>query len=153
VDIRIVDGPFDPLAELGRCQDALATRMPSIGAMASFVGTMRDFNDGAAVEAMVLEHYPGMTDEHLARSAREAAARWGLDEVLIVHRVGTIRPGEAIVLVATWAAHRAHAFESCRHLMEDLKSTAPFWKREETARGPRWVARNTPGTSAAFEPD
>jgi molybdopterin synthase catalytic subunit len=99
---------------------------------------------------MVLEHYPGMTERHLERIAASAVERWRLDEVLVVHRVGEIRPGDAIVLVAVWSAHRAHAFESCRHIMEDLKSNAPFWKKERTADGSRWVAGNTPGTTEAF---
>jgi molybdopterin synthase catalytic subunit len=148
--VRITDTAFDPLAELRSCQDALGAKMRQIGAMASFVGSMRDFNEGDQVTSMTLEHYPGMTDKHLESIALAATQRWELDEVLIVHRVGEIFPADPIVLVATWSAHRAHAFESCRHLMEDLKSSAPFWKREQTATGQRWVANNTPGTSEEF---
>lgn len=149
--VRIVTAAFDPLDAIRACQDALGARRRAIGALVSFIGTMRDFNDGEQVEAMVLEHYPGMTDTHLERLVAAARERWQLDEVLLVHRVGEIHPADAIVLVATWSTHRAHAFEACRHLMEELKSTAPFWKCEQTADGPRWVANNTPGTSAEFE--
>jgi molybdopterin synthase catalytic subunit len=151
MSVRICAESFDPFAELQRHQAALGARLRSIGALASFVGTMRDFNEGEPVEAMVLEHYPGMTDKHLERLAAEAQAKWQLDEVLLVHRVGEVRPGDPIVLVATWSAHRAHAFESCRALMEELKSSAPFWKKERTASGARWVENNTPGNSADFK--
>lgn len=148
--ILIVEAAFDPLNEIRACQDALGERQRQIGALASFVGSMRDFNEGTQVASMVLEHYPGMTEKHLEKLAQAAVERWGLDEVLLVHRVGEVRPPDALVLVACWSAHRAHAFESCRHIMEELKSTAPFWKREQTADGSRWVANNTPGTSEAF---
>ena len=149
--VRICAEAFDPFAELSAFQTALGERRRGIGALASFIGSMRDFNAEEAVEAMVLEHYPGMTDKHLERIAAEARAKWRLDEVLIVHRVGEILPGDPIVLVATWSAHRAHAFESCRAVMEDLKSSAPFWKKERTVSGSRWVANNTPGSSADFK--
>ncbi len=149
--VRILEQPFDPLEELRACQTALGPRLRQIGAMASFVGSMRDFNEGVPVTSMTLEHYPGMTDSHLECICASASERWQLNEVLIVHRVGEVRPPDPIVLVATWSAHRAHAFESCRHIMEELKSTAPFWKREETVAGTRWVTSNTPGTSGTLE--
>ncbi|MGR8920253.1 MAG: molybdenum cofactor biosynthesis protein MoaE [Gammaproteobacteria bacterium] len=150
MDVRITAEAFDPLEEIRRAEQAMGEGRRRVGAQASFVGSMRDFNDGAAVESMLLEHYPGMTERHLEAIAAEAAKRWGLDDVLLVHRVGEVRPGDAIVLVAVWSAHRAHAFESCRHIMEDLKSRAPFWKKEQTADGDRWVSNNTPGSSEAF---
>jgi molybdopterin synthase catalytic subunit len=106
---------------------------------------MRDFNEGDAVEGMMLEHYPGMTERHLERIAREATERWGLEDVLVVHRVGELRPTDPIVLVAVWSSHRKDAFEACRYLMEDLKSKAPFWKKELLESGTRWVEHNTPG--------
>ncbi len=124
-----------------------STHSGAVGATATFVGTMRDFNEGAAVERMFLEHYPGMTEKHLAGIEALARQRWKLCDVLIAHRIGDITPGEAIVLVAVWSAHRAAAFEACRFIMEDLKSRAPFWKKETTAHGERWVTRNTPGYS------
>lgn len=150
MSVRILAEAFDPLVELRAFQDTLGERARSIGALATFTGSMRDFNDGAPVDSMLLEHYPGMTDAHLERLADEARRKWQLDDILIVHRVGEVRPGDAIVLVATWSAHRAHAFESCRAVMEDLKSSAPFWKKEQTTAGARWVETNTPGRSADF---
>ncbi len=151
MSVRLCAEAFDPFAEMRAHQDALGARLLSIGALASFIGSMRDFNEGEAVEAMFLDHYPGMTDKHLERLAADAMSKWQLDDVLILHRVGEVRPGDPIVLVATWSAHRAHAFESCRALMEDLKSSAPFWKKERTAGGARWVENNTPGNSADFK--
>jgi molybdopterin synthase catalytic subunit len=149
--VRVAPAPFDPLEEIRARQAALGERLRSIGAMASFVGSMRDFNDGEAVHAMHLEHYPGMTDTWLERIARTARDRWQLEEVLVVHRVGEVRPGDPIVVVAVWSAHRAHAFEACRGIMEELKSSAPFWKKERRASGARWVAANTPGHTRGFE--
>lgn len=142
--VTLHERPFDPWAELQRHQ---RERLPAggFGATASFVGTMRDFNEGAAVERLFLEHYPGMTERELERIVDAEAQRHGLLEVVVAHRVGTIEPGEPIVLVATWSAHRAAAFDACRAIMEALKSRAPFWKNEETGSGARWVARNTPG--------
>nr|WP_231940954.1 molybdenum cofactor biosynthesis protein MoaE [Acidihalobacter aeolianus] len=116
------------------------------GATAVFVGSMRDFNVGDDVSEMFLEHYPGMTERELGLIVAEAEARWPLLDCLVVHRVGRLLPGEPIVLTAAWSAHRAAAFEACRHLMEALKHRAPFWKRETLADGSsRWVEQNTPG--------
>lgn len=145
MEIRILDRPFDPLGALADFQAGHPELRGRFGATASFIGTMRDYNEGDTVSAMVLEHYPGMTERHLERIAREAMERWGLLEVLIVHRVGELLPNDPIVLVAVWSGHRREAFEACRHLMEDLKSRAPFWKRESLPEGSRWVAKNTPG--------
>jgi molybdopterin synthase catalytic subunit len=138
---------FDPYAELRAYERATFASAGAFGATASFVGTMRDFNEGDEVRGMVLEHYPGMTERHLEHICAQAATQWTLLETLVVHRVGAIEPGEAIVLVAVWSAHRAEAFEACRHIMEDLKSRAPFWKKETLAEGTRWVARNTSGVA------
>lgn len=148
--IAILEDPFDPLDALREHEQRLGERKRRIGACATFTGSMRDFNEGEQVSSMVLEHYPGMTEQHLEQIAGEATSRWALDEVLVVHRTGEVRPGDAIVLVAVWSAHRAHAFEACQHIMEDLKSSAPFWKKEKTADGERWVANNTPGRSDEF---
>ena len=140
---------FDPYALLQEHQRQVFASPGAFGATAVFVGTMRDFNEGDEVRGMTLEHYPGMTEKHLQAICDEAAARWTLLETLVVHRVGDIEPGEPIVLVAAWSAHRAEAFEACRFIMEDLKSKAPFWKKERLeAGGTRWVARNTPGKAA-----
>jgi molybdopterin synthase catalytic subunit len=151
VTVELSTSPFDPYARL-RAHEAT---LPSAraGAQASFVGHMRDHNAGDAVIAMRLDHYPGMTERELARLASEATVRWDLIDTLIVHRVGEIAPGEAIVLCAAWAAHRAEAFEACRFLMEELKHRAPFWKRETLADGStRWVEQNTPGETQVAPP-
>ena len=142
--VLIREEAFDPHDE----ERAFAATLPTggFGATASFVGTMRDFNEGDGVNAMTLEHYPGMTERELARIVAEARERWDVIDALVVHRVGEILPGQPIVLTAVWSAHRAAAFDACRFLMEALKSRAPFWKKETLADGgSRWVERNTPG--------
>ena len=136
--------PFNPGREMDAYQ-LLMQKSGQYGAIASFVGTMRDFNEGAQVREMALEHYPGMTEKHLESICMEAAKKWEILDVLVLHRVGHISIGEAIVLVAVWSEHRAAAFDACRFIMEDLKSRAPFWKQETLERGKRWVTRNTPG--------
>lgn len=135
--------PFEPSAELARYQATALAGRRDYGATASFIGTMRDFNDGQTVSAMTLEHYPGMTEAHLTRISEQAAIRWPLLDTLIVHRVGYVQPGEPIVLVAAWSAHRAAAFDACRYLIEELKSRAPFWKQEQHGAARRWVEHNT----------
>lgn len=140
--VRLQGAPLDPWAELAAHP---GPRPGASGATAVFVGTMRDFNQGEAVAGMTLEHYPDMTLRHLERIAAEARARWTLDDVLVVHRHGLLGPGDPIVLVAAWAAHRGAALEACRYLIEELKHRAPFWKKEIVPGGERWVARNTPG--------
>lgn len=150
--VEILESAFDPYRRLADYQAALGNH-GGCGAEASFVGYMRDHNEGERVTGMYLEHYPGMTDRHLQAIADEAGRRWDLQEVLIVHRVGNIRVGDAIVLVAAWSAHRADAFEACRFMMEDLKSRAPFWKKEQLEQGERWVEKNTPGFSQSKQHD
>ncbi len=140
---EVRERPFDPLAELVAYQQGLAAG--AYGALTSFVGTMRDFNEGDAVLGMRLEHYPGMTERFLERLLAEAAERWPLLDALILHRVGALAPGDPIVLVAVWSAHRGATFEACRFLIERLKSEAPFWKKERLQDGERWVEHNTPG--------
>lgn len=142
--VRVIDGSFQPEDEL-RAFEASQTA-GAVGATASFVGRMRNHNEGDAVVGMRLEHYPAMTERELARIVDDAHERWPLIDALIVHRVGDITPGEAIVLTAVCSAHRAAAFEACRYLMEELKHRAPFWKKEALADGgSRWVEKNTPG--------
>lgn len=137
--------PFDPWRELQQYQQQQLTP-GQFGATAAFVGTMRDFNDGDDVTAMTLEHYPGMTESQLHAIIADANARWSLQNNLICHRTGDITPGEPIVLVASWSAHRADAFEACRFLMEALKSRATFWKKETLSnQSDRWVEKNTAG--------
>lgn len=136
---------FDPWAEVQRYQDTALGGAGKYGATSVFVGTMRDFNEGDTVRAMTLEHYPGMTEKHLRHISEEAARRWDILDSFIIHRIGAVHPNDPIVLVAVWSAHRAAAFEACRYLMEELKSRAPFWKKEELEQGVRWVEKNTQG--------
>ncbi|GAB6039690.1 molybdenum cofactor biosynthesis protein MoaE [Endothiovibrio diazotrophicus] len=143
--IEIRTTPFDPYAEASTYQASRPEIAGKHGATALFVGTMREFNEGSEVTGMTLEHYPGMTEKYLEKIATEATERWGVIESLILHRVGPLQPDEPIVLVAVWSAHRREAFEACRWLMEELKSKAPFWKKETLEGGERWVEHNTPG--------
>ncbi|MBI3898517.1 MAG: molybdenum cofactor biosynthesis protein MoaE [Gammaproteobacteria bacterium] len=140
--VEVRPQPFDPLAELRRYEDALRAH-GGYGATCSFIGTMRDFNEQASVQAMTLEHYPGMTEKHLQMISDEARGRWPVLASLIIHRVGEVRPGDPIVLVAVWSAHRGPAFEACRYLIEELKVRAPFWKKEQVGDDTRWVEQNT----------
>lgn len=141
---EIYNAPFDPWQTTQQYQKS-QLEPGKYGATASFVGTMRDFNQGDDVTSMTLEHYPGMTESYLDKICEEAKQRWDLIDCLIVHRVGEIHPDDPIVLTVVWSAHRKEAFEACRYLMEELKSRAPFWKKEGLEEGHRWVDKNTPG--------
>ena len=144
--IRVQAEPFDPGRELAR----FAQGRTDIGAVASFIGLVRDTHRGEPVLAMTLEHYPGMTERELERIEAEARSRWLLDDSLVIHRYGRMLPGEPIVLVATASAHRAAALDACAFLMDWLKTKAPFWKLEETPSGERWVdARDSDDRAAA----
>ena len=144
--IELRDQPFAPLTALAEYQSHLSERLRGqYGATAIFIGTMRDFNEGDAVQRMTLEHYPGMTERQLQRIIETAFQDWPLLDALLIHRVGVLQPHDPIVLVAVWSAHRAAAFSACRFIMEELKSKAPFWKCEDTVTGSRWVEHNTPG--------
>lgn len=144
--VYLHEKPFDPWQELQDRQAELGLRPGSFGATDIFVGTMRDFNEGDDVQAMNLQHYPGMTEKHLDAIIEQARQQFGIDEALIIHRVGEIRPADTIVITAVWSAHRRAAFDANRFLMEELKSRAPFWKKETLADGSeRWVEKNTPG--------
>lgn len=140
--VEIRESAFDPWAEVQASQQAL-DQNGRYGACNVFVGSMRDFNQGDKVQAMHLQHYPGMTEKHLAAICAEAAGQWDIIDSLIVHRVGDISPGESIVVVAVWSAHRAEAYAASRYLIEQLKSRAPFWKQESLEQGTRWVEHNT----------
>jgi molybdopterin synthase catalytic subunit len=141
--IEIKDVPFEPYQCLLEYQ-ASAGFAGKFGATAVFVGSMREFNQGDDVEAMLLEHYPGMTEKYLQKISEEAASKWDMLDSLIIHRVGEMLPNDPIVLVAVWSAHRAAAFDASRYLMEELKSRAPFWKKEKlSAEQTRWVDKNT----------
>ena len=112
---------------------------PRIGAIASFVGVVRDLNEGERVAAMTLEHYPGMTEKSLHDIVEQAKDRWDLKDALVIHRVGPLMPQDQIVLVAVTSAHRGEAFAACEFIMDYLKTFAPFWKKEDTPEGARWV--------------
>lgn len=143
--VRVQSEAFSPGAEL----DALHAANLGIGAVAGFVGYVRDFNDGQDVRGMFLEHYPGMTEKALEKIAAEAAERWPLLRVEILHRVGRLQPGEPIVFVGTASAHRQAAFDACNFVMDYLKTRAPFWKKEDTADGERWVEGRASDQNAA----
>jgi len=129
---------FNPLRELNDYQDE-HLRPGNYGASTNFIGTMRDFNIDVKIKQMTLEHYPAMTQKFLDQLCQRTISRWSLLDCLIIHRFGEIKPGDPIVLAATWSAHREESFAACRYLMEELKAHAPFWKKELTSDGSRWV--------------
>ncbi len=133
--VRVQTADFDCSAEIA----ALRLSNPKIGAVVTFLGTVRDMNDGLAVSEMALEHYPGMTEKALADIVAQAKTRWDIIDALVVHRVGPLMPQEQIVLVAVAAAHRGEAFCACEFIIDYLKMEAPFWKKEQTPEGARWV--------------
>ena len=137
--ISVQTAEFDLAAVI----DDLRAANPAIGAIASFIGLVRDVNDGAAVATMTLEHYPEMTEKALAAIVAEAEERWDLIHVTVIHRVGELHPTDPIVLVAVWSAHRAEAFDACRYIIDELKTRAPFWKNETTPEGRVWVTRTS----------
>lgn len=136
---------FDPWQEIQQYQNSHSELAGKFGATSVFVGTMRDFNEGVDVKAMTLEHYPEMTQKHLQDISSEAMERWNILDTLIIHRYGEIQPNDAIVLLAVWSAHRAESFTACRYLIEELKTRAPFWKKESAGNGVKWVEKNTDG--------
>lgn len=133
--VRIQSADFDLGAELAQLRAGDAR----VGAVVSFVGTVRDLNEGAAVAEMELEHYPGMTEQSIRAIVVQARQRWPLFGALVVHRVGPLRPMDQIVLVAVSSAHRGDAFAACEFIIDYLKTEAPFWKKEQTPQGARWV--------------
>ena len=144
--IKICTQVFDPYWELQAYENARTEHAGAVGATGIFIGTMRDFNDGVGVTGMTLEYYPGMTEKQLALCVAKAQELWPIIDSLVIHRVGDILPNETIVLVAAWSSHRGAAFDATRYIMEALKSTVPFWKKERlTAGKDRWVAHNTNG--------
>jgi molybdopterin synthase catalytic subunit len=143
--IQIQTEPFDIRAE----QEALCRDNPRIGALVTFVGLMRDLNAGVGVARMTLEHYPGMTEKALGALAAEATERWELEGLRIVHRVGTLEPLDPIVFVGVVSRHRGEAFRACEFLIDALKTRAPFWKKELTEAGERWVEERATDLEAA----
>lgn len=146
MSVRVQQEDFDLSAEVA----TLRAGQPGVGAVAAFVGLVRDMNEGSGVSEMALEHYPGMTEKALEAIVAEARARWDILGARIIHRVGTLQPCDQIVLVAVSSAHRGEAFAACEFIMDYLKTRAPFWKREVTPAGARWVdARETDDSAAA----
>jgi molybdopterin synthase catalytic subunit len=144
--IRVQTDAFDVNAEIERLRAA----NPRIGAIACFIGVVRDLNEGVAVGSMTLEHYPGMTEKALEGIVEQARRRWDLYDVLVIHRVGELHPTDPIVLVIATSAHRGEAFAACEFVMDYLKTDAPFWKKETTPEGVRWVdARESDSASRA----
>ena len=143
--VRVQADDFDVSSELA----ALRAGDGRVGAVAAFIGTVRDLNDAASVATMTLEHYPGMTERALSDIVAEAKSRWEIFEALIIHRVGELRPTDQIVLVVVTAAHRGEAFAACEFLMDYLKTRAPFWKKETNAEGTRWVEARASDDQAA----
>jgi len=135
VPIRIQEQDFDISTEIA----ALRQGDARVGAVVTFLGAVRDMNDGSAIQEMTLEHYPGMTEKALQEIIDQAKARWDIYQALIIHRVGPMQPEEQIVLVAVTSAHRGEAFTACEFIMDYLKTAAPFWKKEDTPEGGRWV--------------
>ncbi|OQW76034.1 MAG: molybdopterin converting factor [Proteobacteria bacterium ST_bin11] len=144
--IKLCAEIFDPWQELAAFQTLAVDMAGKYGATGIFVGSMRDFNQGDEVRSMYLEHYPGMTEKQLQRIVEQAQSQWQLLDVLLIHRVGEVSPNDTLVLVAVWSAHRGDAFDASRFIMENLKSQAPFWKRETLESGQlRWVEKNSNG--------
>lgn len=144
--VRVQTADFDLSTEVAQ----LRLSNPRVGAVVSFVGTVRDLNEGAAVSEMELEHYPAMTERALEQIVEQAKARWPIFDALVIHRVGPLLPREQIVLVAVTSPHRGEAFAACEFIMDYLKTQAPFWKKEQTPEGERWVdARESDDTAAA----
>ncbi len=144
--VTVQPGDFDLGAEVSalRAQDA------GIGAVASFIGTVRDRNDGLGVSAMELEHYPGMTESAIEAMIDEAHSRFDIRGARVIHRVGLLQPLDQIMMVAVTSAHRGQAFLACEFLMDYLKTQAPFWKKEQTPEGARWVdARSSDDAAVA----
>ena len=144
--VRVQEADFDLGAELA----ALRAGDARVGALASFVGLVRDINDGSGVSEMTLEHYPGMTEKSLEEIVAAAKGRWDIYDALVIHRVGPLKPCDQIVLVAVTSAHRGESFAACEFIMDYLKTRAPFWKREVTPDGAHWVdARDSDDSAAA----
>ena len=143
--IRIQEADFDVAREIA----ALSQGRTDVGAVVSFSGICRGAEQGEPIAALTLEHYPGMAEEEIQRHANDALARWPLQGLTVIHRFGRIEPGQNIVLVVTASAHRQAAFEAAEFLMDYLKTNAPFWKREESARGTSWIEAQSHDDAAA----
>lgn len=133
--VRVQHEDFDVGDEIS----AMRLARKDVGAVASFIGQVRDLNEGDQVASMTLEHYPGMTEKALENIVAQATQRWDIFDALVIHRIGELKPADQIVLVVVSGAHRGEAFAACQFIMDYLKTEAPFWKKEQTATGERWV--------------
>lgn len=138
-EVRIQSADFDLSQEIALLRAGNA----KVGAIVTFVGTVRDLNEGASVAEMELEHYPGMTEQSIQAIIDQARARWPIYGALVIHRVGPLKPMDQIVLVAVTSPHRGEAFAACEFIIDYLKTEAPFWKKEQTPEGARWVDART----------
>ena len=145
MSVRVQTADFDVSAEIARLRAGNA----KIGAVASFIGVVRDVNDGDKVAEMTLEHYPGMTERSIEAIIEQARGRWNIYDALVIHRVGRLAPLDQIVLVIVTSAHRGDAFAACEFLMDYLKTRAPFWKKEAIAGASRWVDARASDDAAA----
>jgi molybdopterin synthase catalytic subunit len=145
VTVRVQAGDFD----IGKEIALLCKDNPRIGAIASFIGVVRDLNEGDSVAEMTLEHYPGMTEKSVEDIITQARARWPVMDALVIHRIGTLKPLDQIVLVVVSSEHRGDAFAACEFIMDYLKTRAPFWKKEQTGKGSRWVDARAADDAAA----
>jgi len=143
--VRVQAADFDIGAEIARLREGDR----SVGAIASFIGTVRDVNDASTITGLTLEHYPGMTEAALEEIVAEARRRFDILDALVIHRIGALAPGDQIVLVAVTSAHRGTAFEACEFVMDWLKTRAPFWKKERLPDGERWVEARASDDEAA----
>jgi molybdopterin synthase catalytic subunit len=143
--VRVQTADFDIGAEIARLREGDR----GIGAIASFIGTVRDVSDASAITGMTLEHYPGMTEAALDEIVADARGRFDIRDALVIHRVGALAPGDQIVLVAVTSAHRGAAFDACEFVMDALKTRAPFWKKERLPDGERWVEARASDDEAA----
>ena len=137
--IEIINEEFDPWQKLVDYKRSQLKEKNNIGACSVFLGTMRDINSGDAIKSMELQHYPDMTEGYLEKIVQNATKKYKIIDSIVLHRVGLVNPSDPIVLVASWSEHRDEAFEATRQIMEALKSEAPFWKKEATDKGFRWV--------------
>lgn len=143
--VRVQAEDFDISKEIALLREG----NPRIGAIASFIGVVRDLNDGDSVAEMTLEHYPGMTEKSVEEIITQARGRWQVMDALVIHRIGTLKPLDQIVLVVVTSAHRGDAFAACEFIMDYLKTRAPFWKKEQTSSGARWVDARATDDAAA----
>lgn len=151
MQIEVSEHPFSPWEEIAAKEKLIAAALGQIGATSVFVGTMRDFNQESSVFGLFLEHYPGMTESVLQNLVDDAIDKYQLQDAWIRHRVGEIHTDDTIVAVVTWSSHRKESIAACNYLIETLKHKAPFWKREQTEKGERWVSENTPGYQQPLE--